>query len=110
MKISHYVDERKMVIKFNSELDHHEIESIRRRVDYDIQRFMPRKVLFDFSNVVFMDSAGIGFLIGRYKIVTAYGGQVEITNINEKIKRIFEMSGIFKIVNLVENSKVSAQN
>lgn len=103
MKISHFVEEKILVVEFTEELDHHASEKIRRRVDYEIQRFMPKRVIFDFSNVLFMDSAGIGLLIGRYKTATVYGGQVELMNVNEKLKRIFEMSGVLKIVNILED-------
>ena len=62
---------------------------------------MPKKVIFDFENVKFMDSAGIGLIIGRYKQIKSIGGKMELINVNEKIKKIFEMSGILKIINIV---------
>lgn len=104
MQISHFVEEKILLVEITEELDHHASEKIRRRVDYEIQRFIPKRVVFDFNRVVFMDSAGIGFLLGRYKTAKLYGGQVELMNVNDKVKRIFEMSGILKIINIVENS------
>ena len=104
MQISHFIEEKILLIEITEELDHHASEKIRRRVDYEIQRFMPKRVVFDFNRVVFMDSAGIGLLLGRYKTAKIYGGQVELINVSEKMKRIFEMSGILKIINIVENS------
>lgn len=67
-------------------------------MDYEITRFMPRKVVFDFSKVSFMDSAGIGLLIGRYKLVKLIGGTLEISNANKSIVKILEMSGVIKII------------
>lgn len=67
-------------------------------MDNEITRFLPRKVVFDFSNVTFMDSAGIGMLLGRYKLIRMLGGCLEIININRQIKKLFEMSGILKII------------
>ena len=64
---------------------------------------MPRKVVFDMDNVTFMDSAGIGMLIGRYKTVKSYGGEIEIMNVKPAIRKIFEMSGILKIINITNN-------
>ena len=55
----------------------------------------------DFSKVKFMDSAGIGLILGRYKQVTNFGGEIKIVNVNERIKRILEMSGITKIVSVI---------
>ena len=51
------------------EIDHHTTKELRRKLDYEIERYMPKKVIFDFNSVNFMDSAGIGLLLGRYKIV-----------------------------------------
>lgn len=104
MQISHFIEEKILLVEITEELDHHASEKIRRRVDYEIQRFMPKKVVFDFNRVVFMDSAGIGLLLGRYKTAKIYGGQVELMNVNEKLKKIFEMSGILKIINILEKS------
>jgi len=106
MKISHFIEEKILLVELNEELDHHAQEKIRKRVDYEVQRFMPKKLVFDFKSVSFMDSAGIGFLIGRYKKVRIYGGQVEIMNVSEKIKKIFSMSGILKIMNVVEKNNI----
>jgi stage II sporulation protein AA (anti-sigma F factor antagonist) len=80
------------------EIDHHTTEKIRRKMDYEITRFMPRKVVFDFSKVTFMDSAGIGLLIGRYKLAKMLGGVTTMINTNKNIEKVFEMSGILKII------------
>lgn len=85
-------------IQITEEIDHHTTEKIRRKMDNEITRFMPRKVVFDFSKVSFMDSAGIGLLIGRYKLVKMLGGKTEITNTNKSIEKVLEMSGIVKII------------
>ena len=102
MKIKHFIKEKMLVVEITEELDHHESEKIRRRVDYEIQRFIPKRVVFDFDRVVFMDSAGIGLIIGRYKNIASYGGSLELMNVKEKVKRIFEMSGILKMIPIID--------
>ena len=82
MQISHFIEEKILLVEITEELEHHASEKIRRRLDYEIQRFMPKKVVFDFNRVVFMDTAGIGLLLGRYKTAKIYGGQVELMNVN----------------------------
>ena len=74
-------------------------------MDNEITRYMPRKVLFDFNEVSFMDSAGIGMLLGRYKIIKMLGGQLELLNVNKQIEKIFEISGILKIIPLIKNNE-----
>ena len=90
-------------MQITEEIDHHTTEELRRKVDNEITRYMPRKVVFDMDNVTFMDSAGIGMLIGRYKTVKSYGGEIEIMNVKPAIRKIFEMSGILKIINITNN-------
>ena len=93
-----------LLIKITEEIDHHTSEIIRRKADYEIERYMPRKIIFDFSNVQFMDSAGIGMVLGRYKMMKMLGGDLEIINVSHTLKKIFEMSGITKICKIKEAS------
>ena len=100
MNVKHFVQEKLLIFEITEELDHHNVEIIRRRADYEIQRFMPKKVIFDFNHVLFMDSAGIGLVIGRYKTVESLGGKLEIINVSENLEKIFRMSGILKIIKI----------
>ena len=96
---SKYIQEDKLLIlKITEEIDHHTTQDIRRKADNEITRYMPRKVIFDFNQVTFMDSAGIGMLIGRYKVAKMLGSNIEMINVKPSIKKIFEMSGVLKII------------
>lgn len=90
-------------LQITEEIDHCMAEKIRNKADFEIQKYMPKKVLMDFNNVVFMDSAGIGMILGRYKTTKMLGGTLDITNVTPNIKKVLEMSGILKIINIVEN-------
>ncbi|CCY99582.1 anti-sigma F factor antagonist [Clostridium sp. CAG:793] len=97
--ISTYSKEGKVLtFKLTEEIDQHTADKIRRKVDGDIERFSPRKVIFDFSDILFMDSSGIGMVLGRYKLVKLLGGQFEIINVKKRLKRIFDMSGVSRII------------
>ena len=97
-----YIQEDKLLyLEITEEIDHHFAEEIRRKADYEITRYMPRKVVFDFNKVTFMDSAGIGMLIGRYKLTKMLGSSIEMINVNPNVKKVFEMSGVLKIVPIV---------
>ena len=106
MEILYKKEDKLLEVKITEEIDHHTTEKIRRRIDYEIQRHMPRKVIFDFNRVTFMDSAGIGMVIGRYKLISMLGGNLEIKNIRNNIKKVLEMSGIHKIVKLYGEEEV----
>jgi stage II sporulation protein AA (anti-sigma F factor antagonist) len=68
---------------------------------------MPKRVILDFNRVVFMDSAGVGLVIGRYKTASSYGTKLEMINVNSKIRRVFEMSGVLKIIPIIEEPKMA---
>ena len=74
MNFDFFKEEKKLVMTFEDEIDHHTAEKIRRRADHEIQRYLPKKVILDFYKVSFMDSAGIGLIIGRYKIKMEING------------------------------------
>ena len=86
-------------------IDECKVKNIRRRADYEIERFMPKRVVFDFDSVTFMDSAGIGMVIGRYKQTAMLGGKMALANLTESVRKIFEMSGVLRLIPEVELSK-----
>lgn len=102
MNIFYNQKEKILTVEITEEIDHYVAENIRRKVDNEITRYMPRKTVFDFSRVTFMDSAGIGMIIGRYKLMKLIGGSLEIHNVKESAKKILEMSGVLKIVPITE--------
>lgn len=106
MNVKHFIEDKLLVFEIVEELDHHTCERIRKRADYEIQRFMPKKVILDLKKVGFMDSAGIGLVLGRYKTTNNFGGDLEVANVNNKIKKVFEMSGMLKIIPILDGFSV----
>ena len=102
MESRYFEEDKLLVFKITDEIDDFSVQKIRRRADYEIERFMPKRVVFDFDSVTFMDSAGIGLLIGRYKFANMLGGKLEVANLTQSVKKIFEMSGILKLIPVVE--------
>ncbi len=98
MNTEYEPDGKKLFFKISEEIDHHEAEKIRRKADDEITKYMPRKVIFDFNNVSFMDSAGIGMVLGRYKMMNMLGGSIEMINVSPKLRKIFDLSGITKVI------------
>ena len=98
MESRYYETDKLLILKITEEIDEHTTKEIRRRADYEIERYMPKRVVFDFDSVTFMDSAGIGLIIGRYKFAKMIGAKVEVSNLTKIVKRIFEMSGILKLI------------
>jgi stage II sporulation protein AA (anti-sigma F factor antagonist) len=102
MESKFYEEDKLLVFKITDEIDDCSVQKIRRKADYEIERYMPRKVIFDFNSVTFMDSAGIGLIIGRYRKANMLGGTVEIANVTDSIKKVLELSGLLKIIKITE--------
>ena len=100
MEIEYLNRDKSLLLKITEEIDHHAVEKLRRKADLEIEKHIPRKVIFDFTNVTFMDSAGIGLLLGRYKNITSLGGSLEVINATETVNKILIMSGVNKIINI----------
>jgi len=89
---------KNLIVKIVGDIDQHNAEDIRVKVDKAFERSKCRDMIFDFSEVEFMDSSGIGLLIGRYKNVCGRGGAVAIANMNRDLGRIYNISGLKKII------------
>ena len=100
MEIEYLNKDKSLLFKITEEIDHHAVEKLRRKADLEIEKHIPRKVIFDFTNVTFMDSAGIVLLLGRYKNITSLGGSLEVINATETVNKILIMSGVNKIINI----------
>ncbi len=100
MEIEYLNKDKSLLFKITEEIDHHAVEKLRRKADLEIEKHIPRKVIFDFTNVTFMDSAGIGLLLGRYKKIISLGGSLEVINATETVNKILIMSGVNKIINI----------
>ena len=89
---------RTLVIRPDSELDQHAAEKIRQSADKLLQKTGLKNVAFDMRRVQFMDSSGIGVIMGRYRTVCAIGGSVAVFGMSPYVERIVSMSGIREIV------------
>lgn len=88
----------------SGEIDQHTAVSLRAEIDKAIDDLMPQHLILDFKGVTFMDSSGIGLIMGRYKKLNAAGGRLSIANLPRECNRIVAMSGITKVLNIKENS------
>ena len=88
MEIKYNEKDKLLTIKIKEEIDDCAVQKIRRRADFEIERYMPKKVIFDFDSVTFMDSAGIGLIIGRYKFANMLGAKLELANLTPSEKNI----------------------
>ena len=103
--MNYEVQENCLTIFLPKELDHHNAEDIRKMADRLIEKNHIKYVIFDFKNTNFMDSSGIGVIMGRYKMIYLLGGEVWAVHANERMKKILTMSGVAKIIQIFEEEE-----
>ena len=92
--------QRLLTINLDGEIDHHNANYIKNAVEKEIRRTGALNIAFNFSKVTFMDSSGIGLILGRYKTVKSLGGKIFIFGANYEIERLLMMSGISKVAEI----------
>ena len=99
-----------LVIYVTDDLDHHTVKQLREYSDRLIEAGNMKHIIFDFTNVGFMDSSGIGLIMGRYKKVMFLGGRAAVTNVGEVVNRIFTLSGLYQIIEKYDTVQEAVQN
>lgn len=94
-----------MIAYLIGELDHHSAEEIRNKIDKAISYKKPNHLILDFKNISFMDSSGIGLVMGRFRLMQNHHGSVEIRNVTAQTKKIMELAGLGRIAVINELKK-----
>ena len=94
-----------MIAYLIGELDHHSAGDVRTKIDNEISYNKPTHLILDFKNITFMDSSGIGLVMGRFRLMQSYKGTVEIRNVTAQTKKIMELAGLGRIAVISEESK-----
>ena len=102
MSINLDVGDECLIVYITGEIDHHSAKEIREAVDCAAERTIPKKLILDFRGVTFMDSSGIGLVMGRYKLMASLGGELEVVNVNSHIKKVMKISGLDNLAKIKE--------
>ena len=94
-----------LVAELFGEIDHHICDQIREDIDKELELYEVTHLVFDFTGVTFMDSSGIGVVLGRYKKMQKIGGTVTIRGANRLVRQILDMSGIFTLMEYEEEEE-----
>lgn len=95
-----------LFFEFYGELDNLKIMNIKPVVIKTIDKHQCRTVKFDFKEVSFIDSTGIGFILARYNQIQAYGGELILKNIKPSVRKVLALSGLFSIIKTENNQEV----
>ena len=100
MKVDIKTENGKAIARLKGEIDHHNAKGLRTELDHYIVSVQPRELAIDFGGITFMDSSGIGLIMGRSKLMKECGGSLEIMNTQPYIRRVLKLAGVERIVKI----------
>lgn len=89
-----------LCIRLSGELDHHTADELRKQATAAIERNDIHHIVLNLEQLIFMDSSGLGVILGRYKQIKQVHGEMVVCAISPAIQRLFDLSGLFKIIKL----------
>jgi len=89
-----------LVTRVIGEIDHHSAAEIRQGIDFEIYEYRPQKLILDMSAVDFMDSSGLGLVLGRYAKMKEIGGELVVLNPGENVLKIIKLAGAERIIKI----------
>ncbi|MBQ7291532.1 MAG: anti-sigma factor antagonist [Clostridia bacterium] len=95
-----------LTAKLLSEIDHHSAVNVREKIDSELYKQLPRTLIFDLSEVNFMDSSGLGLVLGRYSKAKEIGAEVNIKNPSKRTEKIFHMAGTDKLIKIIHDKEI----
>ena len=93
-------ENERLVATIYGEIDHHSARELRDEIDANLQRSLPKQLVLDFRDVGFMDSSGVGLIMGRYKLVKSMGGEIIIRNAPDQVARVMRLAGLDRLAQI----------
>jgi len=103
VKISLY--DNNLTALIEGDIDHHTAKEIREIIDSCVEKYIPKQLNLDFSGVQFMDSSGIGLIMGRFKLISSLRGTLQVINIPKNLERMIKLSGLARLGIFKEEDK-----
>ncbi|MFC4078160.1 anti-sigma F factor antagonist [Salinithrix halophila] len=92
-----------LIVRLSGELDHHTASDVRKQMEEELSKGIDTNLVLNLSELSFMDSSGLGVILGRYRQVSQLGGRMGVCSVQPSIRRLFELSGMFKILSFYED-------
>ena len=96
-----YLQNDTLVATLSGEIDHHVADGIRKDIDDEMQLYEVKNLVFDFSDVTFMDSSGIAVVLRAKRRMEALAGALVVVNIPRQAARVLETAGLSRYIDLV---------
>lgn len=110
MNINTIVKQGVLIVRITGEVDMHVVDEFRETVDHALETSGVRYLLLDLKGVTFIDSSGLGVILGRYKKLAARGGKMLAIGVRPQVRRLFEFSGILKLIKICASETEALEN
>ena len=100
MNCEFHTDADKLIAVLSGEIDHHQVAPVRERIDEKIEAQKPKELVLDFTDISFMDSSGIGLIMGRYKKMRECDGYLSIKNPSPNTLRVLKLAGMDRLAKI----------
>ncbi len=94
-----------LVVRVGGEIDHHSAVAVRAGIDEQVTASRPGRVLLELSRVDFMDSSGLGLIMGRYAMVTKYGGKFAVLDPSPAVLKILRLAGMERMITILKTKE-----
>ena len=105
ISVSLYVENQVLFVNLNGELDHHTSGQLRNRLNTVMGESEIKHIVFNLKHLDFMDSSGIGIILGRYNQIKLVNGSVMVIGMKPLVKKVFELSGLARIIQIIEDEE-----
>ena len=109
-RFSHKIDNGVLEIKLMGEIDHHSAVNVRSDIDELIFDLRPSKVVLDLSEISFMDSSGLGLIMGRYALIKDFGGTLSLRAPTVAVMKILSLAGMERMIQIEKSIKEEVKN
>lgn len=99
--MEHEREKDTVTVYVTGELDHCSASSVRRQLDAVIAAPGVKRLVLDLKDMTFMDSSGIGVILGRYRELRERGGSVAVKNMNPQVEKVFTLSGMKQVIQII---------
>lgn len=98
-----------MKAELKGEIDHHSVRPVREQIDNAIEINRPKALFLDFGEISFMDSSGIGLVMGRCRKMQLFGGDVSVVRVSAQIKKVMRLSGLDKLAKIDDGHSLKSE-
>ncbi len=98
--VTHTLTGSELTLAVSGEIDHHNARQLRRKIDESLYYYRPKSVALDLSDVAFMDSSGLGLILGRFTLARELGGVLKIVDPSENVSKILDLAGTGRLIKI----------